>query len=121
MIENNMNICGFDIVSYEEHKGAGTKIITKCCNIDCDGTTKKRYYTYIQHERLPLCESCSIIINSINTSKKRPIVAIRGFERFEFESAAEAGRQLNISRQNVYNYLKKGQKHSSGYRFEFLD
>jgi hypothetical protein len=117
----NMAVCGFDVVSTQEHKGAHTYITTKCCNLDCDGTSEKRYCVFIQNERLPLCKSCQAIIKGINKSNKRPIVAIKGGEKIEFSSIADAGRALNISQQQVYNHLKRGTPHKSGYKFEFLD
>lgn len=107
MIVYNMNICGFDVVSYGEHNGVDTKIKAKCSNVDCENTNEKRYTTLITNERYPLCQACQPIIIGINRNNKRPIVAIKGEERFEFESVNEAARQLNITHQNVYNYLKK--------------
>ncbi|MED4635001.1 hypothetical protein P9443_19195 [Peribacillus frigoritolerans] len=117
----NMETCGFGVISTKEHEGVYTFITTKCCNPDCDGTSEKRYLTFIQNERLPLCKSCLTIIRSINKINKRPIVAIKDGERIEFPSVAEAGRQLNIPPKNVYNFVMRGAIHSSGYRFEFLD
>ncbi|CJC12995.1 Uncharacterised protein [Streptococcus pneumoniae] len=116
---NNMNLCGFNVVSHDEYYGAHTKFTTKCCNVDCDNTTKKQYNTFISEERLPLCDSCAKLINAKN--KKRPIVAFKDSERIEFESVARAGKHLNIAQQTVYNLVKNGNTHSSGYRFEFLD
>ncbi|MED2981288.1 hypothetical protein P4311_07535 [Bacillus thuringiensis] len=121
MISYNTELCGFDIVSYGEFKGVATKITTKCCNFDCDDTAEKTYSNFINQERYPLCKKCQLLILSINKSNKRPVVAINGSERIEFESVSEAGEKLNSSRQTVYNALKSGKKHSSGYRFEFLD
>ena len=121
MIEHNMELCGFDIVSYEEHNGSHTKITIKCCNVDCNGTCEKKYTNFISHESLPLCASCTSIVMSINRTIKRPIVAIKGSERIEYESIQEASKKLDIIHQNVYNYLKSGRTHSSGYKFEFLD
>ncbi|MDA2738633.1 MULTISPECIES: hypothetical protein [Bacillus cereus group] len=121
MISYNMELCGFDIVSYGEFKGSHTEPTTKCCNVNCENTSKKRYDTLINHERFPLCTSCTNILRGINVSYKRPIIAIKNDKKFEFESVAEASKQLNITPQNVYNYVRKGTPHSSGYRFEFLD
>ncbi len=120
-IKDNMNMCGFDVITYGEYDGVQTRIVTKCCNINCDNPAEKRYSTYITSERLPLCESCAAIVKSVNVSKKRPIVAIKDNERLEFQSVSEAGRQLNIPHRTVYNLVKNGNTHSSGYRFEFLD
>ncbi|MGG3911265.1 hypothetical protein [Peribacillus simplex] len=121
MIEHNLELCGFEVVCYGEHKGVNTRIITKCCNVDCDNTCEKWYTTFIAQERLPLCNSCISIVRTINRINKRPMLAIKGSQRIEFESVAEAGRQLNINDRTVYNHLKRGTPHSSGYRFEFLD
>jgi len=121
MITKNMELCGFNVISCGKYAGAFTKITTKCCNINCEDTGEKDYHTYITNERFPLCASCIQVIQSINLKNKRPIVAIKGSDRIEFESVAEAGRQLNITKQNVYNYVKRGATHRSGYRFEFLD
>ncbi|ENJ6135025.1 hypothetical protein AB1Z82_001120 [Bacillus cereus] len=116
---DNMKLCGFNVVSHDEYYGAHTKFTTKCCNVDCDNTTKKQYNTFVSEERLPLCSSCSALIGARN--KKRPIVAFKDSERIEFESVARAGKHLNIAQQTVYNLVKNGNTHSSGYRFEFLD
>lgn len=121
MIAYNMELCGFNVVSYGEIKGTLTKITAKCSNVDCEDTNEKMYTHFIANERYPLCKECQSIIMSINQSNNRPIVAIKNSERMEFYSSAEAGRRLNITQQTVYNALKNGKKHSSGYRFEFLD
>ncbi len=121
MIISNMELCGFDIISIEKDLGTASKVTTKCCNIDCENTSKKRYQTYITNERLPLCATCMQIIRSINRVNRRRFVAIKGSESIEFDSSTEAGRQLKITPQNVYNLLKSGGTDSSGYRFEFLD
>lgn len=121
MIEYNMKICGFDVVAYGEYKGAVTKITAKCCNVQCENINEKKYSDFIHNERYPLCKDCQLIINGINPSNKRPIVAIKDDEKIVFESTHEAGRRLNISPQNIYNTLKNGRQHKSGYRFEFLD
>ncbi|MGQ7776826.1 hypothetical protein [Bacillus sp. WC2507] len=121
MIMYNMKLCGFDVISFGEHNGAKTIIGTRCSNIDCNDTCQKPYFRYISAERLPLCKTCVSITRGINQSNKRPILAFKNSKKFKFESIEEAGRQLNISGRDVYNYLKTGKKHSSGYRFEFLD
>ncbi|MFK4423959.1 hypothetical protein [Bacillus sp. RC51] len=121
MISYNTELCGFNIVSYGEFKGVSTKITVKCCNVVCDDTAEKTYSNFIANERFPICKKCQSIISVINSNNKRPILAINGSERIKFESVAEAGRQLNSSTQAVYNALKSGRTHSSGYRFEFLD
>ncbi|PFQ61211.1 hypothetical protein COK21_27810 [Bacillus cereus] len=121
MSSYNMELCGFDVVSYEEFRGAHTKITAKCSNVDCEDVNEKIYSDFITKERYPLCKSCQPIVRGINRSNKRPIVAIKSAEKIEFESVAQAARHLNITPQNVYNHVKKGTPHSSGYRFEFLD
>ncbi|MED3986317.1 hypothetical protein P4646_20000 [Peribacillus simplex] len=121
MIKHNMELCGFDVVSFGEHKSNQTKIITNCCNPDCNGTIEKQYKSYIIDESAPLCKPCATIIRSINVYKKRPIVAIKDSEEIKFESVAEAGRQLDIPQEIVYNHAKSGTSHKSGYWFEFLD
>ncbi|MEB9610031.1 hypothetical protein P4J23_08215 [Bacillus cereus] len=121
MISYNMEICGFNVVSYGEFRGVSTSVTVKCCNGDCENTAEKTYANFITGERLPLCKSCLSIVKSINKINSRPMVAVKSSEKIEFKSVAEAGRQLNISHQIVYNHLKNGKKHSSGYRFEFLD
>lgn len=121
MIFYNMELCGFDVVSYGEHKGVQTAIVAKCCNVDCDDTSEKWYTTFIAQERMPLCKSCNEIIRSINRSNKRPIIAVKGTEKFEFESVRETGRKLNIPHRTVYNHIMRGTPHSSGWKFYFLD
>lgn len=116
-----MELCGFDVVTYGEHKGTKSKITTKCCKPDCDGTAEKTYNNFITNQEIPYCKSCASIVRGINISNKRPVVAIRNNERFEFESVEEAARQLNFTGQSVYHSLRNCTIHSSGYRFEFLD
>lgn len=53
---------------------------------------------------------------------KRPVTAIKGDERFEFDSTGEAAKQLNLSKKAVYHCARNGRVHkSSGWRFEYLD
>ncbi|HFJ9456984.1 TPA: hypothetical protein ACGW7F_002176 [Bacillus cereus] len=121
MIAYNMELCGFDVISYGEYKGNATKITAKCCNVDCEDMNEKTYSNFISNERYPLCLNCQLIVRGINVSQKRPVVAIKNDERIEFESVIEASRQLNISNKIVYHCVRNGNIHSSGYRFEFLD
>lgn len=121
MIVYNMELCGFNVVSYGEIKGNATKITAKCCNVDCEDTNEKTYHNFINNERYPLCKDCQSTVLSINRSNKRPIVAIKGDERFEFKNSHEAARQLGFTSQTVYHCVRNGNIHSSGYRFEFLD
>ncbi|PGS52898.1 hypothetical protein [Bacillus cereus] len=121
MIEHNMTLCGFNIVSYGEFRSIQTKITTRCSNIDCNDTNEKTYLNFIYNERYPLCKDCQSTVLSINISNKRPIVAIKGDEQFEFKNSHEAARQLGFTSQTVYHCVRNGKKHSSGYRFEFLD
>ncbi|MGG1675502.1 hypothetical protein ACIFOT_07050 [Neobacillus sp. NRS-1170] len=48
----NKEICGFDIVSMSLFKGVQSKIITNCCNINCDGTIEKTYYNYVTNQEI---------------------------------------------------------------------
>ncbi|PEW48216.1 hypothetical protein COJ17_09590 [Bacillus thuringiensis] len=120
---NNMNLCGFEIVSIGAISGVRSKITTKCCNVDCNDTCEKTYHVYITNETLPLCQSCARFKRSINRNKdsKRLIVAIRGSEKIEFHSISDVGRKFNMTDQNVYNYLRKCNIHNSGYRFKYVD
>ncbi|GCF75089.1 TPA: hypothetical protein ACGW7B_005661 [Bacillus nitratireducens] len=121
MIKHNMELCGFDIVSCGEHKDGQTKIVTKCCNIDCEGTTEKQYQFYIASENIPVCKSCSSIVRSLNTTKTRRIVAIKNDEKIEFASINEASEQLNITYKIIYNHLKSGTPYKSCYSFKYSD
>ncbi|PFX73737.1 hypothetical protein COL39_12945 [Bacillus cereus] len=121
IISYNMELCGFDVVSYGEPKGTVTKITAKCCNVDCDNTNEKTYNNFITNERYPLCKSCQSIVKMINSNNKRPILAINGAERIKFESVAEVAKQLGSTNQTIYHCVRDGRTHSSGYRFVFLD
>ncbi|PFI96904.1 hypothetical protein COI88_28185 [Bacillus cereus] len=121
MIVHNMSICGFDVVSYGEIKGVHTKITAKCSNVDCEDVNEKTYHNFINNERYPLCKNCQSIVSSINKNNNRPLVAIKGDKRFEFKNSHEAARHLGFTSQTVYHCVRNGKKHSSGYRFEFLD
>lgn len=66
MLTYNMELCGFDVVSFGGFKGTSTKITVKYCNVACDDTAKKAYSSFISNERFPLYGQCQLIIASIN-------------------------------------------------------
>lgn len=117
----NMTTCGFNVISGGKFKGVKTVITVKCCAKGCDETSERQYSILISQERLPLCKSCLTITRSINGANQHKIVAFNEDKRIIFHSNAEAGRHLNLTPQTVYNYVKRGTTHSSGWRFEFLD
>lgn len=63
-IEQNFDVCGFNIIEIGKFNGNRTKIKVKCCNIECDDTIEKPYSHFISHEQPPYCKSCSAIISS---------------------------------------------------------
>lgn len=54
---------------------------------------------------------------------RRPVKAINveTGEEYEFESQAEAARQLGVYQSNIYHVLSGRYKKTGGYRFEYLD
>lgn len=120
-VMDNMTICGFDVLSIDEGVGVFTKVTTECCNVDCKNKITKPYAHYITWETIPYCNTCKVIVQSMNYKKHRKIIAINHSTQILFNSRKEAAEEMKLPRQTIYNYLKSGKTHSSGYRFEYCD
>lgn len=69
-------------------------------------------------------ENCVVLLAEENRKigrdkQKKKIIAISDTQKVEFDSVAEASRQLSINRGSIQQYLKKGEVHTSGYFFQY--